>query len=169
METRADLIFKWSVYSAAAALLLLAQRFLPELRLFGVTLFLPPVLAALVSALEPGQQGILFAGCFGLLCDWALLGPIPCFYLMSFVLIGLLSLFISGRIVSARLILSLSVSAAAIVLSAALHLLILLFHGGAPFGAALLACGRELLLTMPFVVPLHFLLTALHRRLHFYN
>lgn len=169
METRAELIFKWSVYSALTLLVLLLQAFLPDMHLGSATLFLPPILAAIVAALEPGQQGVLFAACFGLVCDWAMLGPIPCFYLVSFTLIALLSLLISGRIVNAQLILSLAVSAAALCLSAALRLLILLCRGSAAPDAALLACGRELLLTMPFVVPLHFLFAAFYRRYHFYN
>lgn len=169
METRAELIFKWSVYSALSLLILLLQGFLPELRLSGAALFLPPVLVAIVSSLEPGQQGVIFAGCFGLVCDLALLGPIPCFYLMSFLLIGLLSLLISRRIVNTRLILSLAVSATALVVDALLRLLILLCRGGGDLGAAALLLGAELLLTLPVAVPLHFLFAVFHRRFHFYH
>lgn len=169
METRAELIFKWSVYSAMTLLILLIQGFLPEPRLGGATVFLPPVLAAMVSALEPGQQGVLFAAGFGLVCDWALLGPVPCFYLVSFTLIGLLSLLISGRVINTQLILSLAVSAAALGLSALLRMLILLARGNFDLGAALLYAGCELLLTLPVAVPLHFLYAAFHRRFHFYH
>lgn len=169
METRSDLIIKWSVYSVLSLLVLLIQGFLPEIRLFGVTLFLPPVLVALLASLEPNLQGAVFALCFGLVCDFALLGPIPCFYLVSFLLIALLSALISTRILNAELILSLSVAPAGILLSALLRYLLMLAQGTGSFADALLYGGKELLLTMPFVVPLHFLFIFFHRRFHFYG
>ena len=169
METRADLIFKWSVYSALCLLVLLIQGILPEIRLFGVALFLPPVLAALLAAFEPGLQGTVFALCFGVVCDFALLGPAPCFYLVSFVLSAMLAGLISSRLLNAELICSLAVAPAALALSALLRFLILLAKGGAPVPDVLLYTGKELLLTMPFVVPLHFLFAFFHRRFHFYD
>ena len=169
METRSDLIFKWSTYSALSLLILLLQGFLPEIRLFGVTLFLPPVLVALLASLEPNLQGLIFALCFGLLCDLSLLGPTPCFYLVSFVLIAMLSALLSTRILNAELLRSLAVAPAGILLSALLRLPLMLVDGVAPLTEVLLYCGKELLLAMPFVVPLHFLFIFLHRRFHFYG
>lgn len=169
METRSDLIFKWSVYSLLSLLVLLIQGFLPEIRLFGVTLFLPPVLAALLTSLEPNLQGVVFSLCFGLLCDLALLGPAPCFYLISFLLIALLSAILSARILNAELIRSLAVASAGILLSALLRLPFLLTGGTALLTEVLLYSGKELLLAIPFVVPLHFLFTFFHRRFHFYG
>lgn len=169
METRSELIFKWSVYSALSLLVLLIQGFLPEIRLFGVTLFLPPVLVAILASLEPNLQGAVFALCFGLLCDFALLGPVPCFYLVSFLLIALLSALISTRLLNAELVLSLSVVPAGLMLSALLRFFLMLAEGYGSAADVLLYAGKELLLTMPFVVPLHFLFTFFHRRFHFYG
>ncbi len=168
METRSDLIFKWSTYGALSLLVLLVQGLLPDIRLFGVVLFLPPVLVALLASLESNLQGLIFALCFGLLCDLALLGPSPCFYLVSFILIALLSAFLSTRILNAELFRSLAAASAGILLSALLRLP-LLPADGSTFSDFLLYCGRELLLAMPFVVPLHFLFLFFHRRFHFYG
>ncbi len=169
METRSELIFKWSVYSALSLLVLLIQGFLPEIRLFGVALFLPPVLVALLTSLEPNLQGVVFALGFGLLCDFALLGPAPCFYLVSFLLIALLSSLISTRLLNAEMLCSLAVVPAGILLSAVLRWLLLLADGSGSVGAVLLYCAKELLLVMPVVVPLHFLFRFFHHRFHFYG
>ncbi len=169
METRSDLIFKWSTYSVLSLLVLLIQGLLPEIRLFGVALFLPPVLVALLASLEPNLQGVIFALCFGLLCDLSLLGPIPCFYLISFILIAFLSILLSTRILNTELLRSLAVAPAGILLSALLRLPFLLANSTASFTEVLLYGGKELLLAVPFVVPLHFLFIFFHRRFHFYG
>ncbi|MGM9662700.1 MAG: hypothetical protein ACI3WR_06360 [Oscillospiraceae bacterium] len=170
METRSDLIFKWSCYSALTlAVLALQALLLPRLQLFGVGLFLPPVLAAILSAFEPGAQGMLFAAVFGLLCDFALLGPFPCFYLVTFLLISIASGLISTRLLNAGLLCSAAVTAAAFLLSDAVRALFLIARHGAGLADVLLYGAKELLLALPFVVPLHFLFAAFHRRFHFYD
>ena len=169
MKTRADIIFKWSVYSLLALLLLLVQKFLiPDLRLFGVALFLPPMITAMLAAFEPGPEGMLFGLGFGILCDLALLGPAPCFYTASFVLAAILSGLISGRLLSAKLLCSATVSAAAYLVSDLMRW-VLMITDGAHLMDVLLYGGKELLLALPFVVPLHFLFAFFHHRFHFYD
>lgn len=169
MKTRSDIIFKWSVYGAVTLLVLLTQKFLlPDLRLFGVALFLPPMLAALLAAFEPGAEGMLFSLCFGLLCDWALLGPVPCFYTVSFVMIAVLSGLLSARLLSAELLCSVVVSAVAYLVSDLLRWVVMV-QDGARLTDVLIYGGKELLLALPFVVPLHFLFAFFHSRFHFYD
>ena len=169
MKTRSEIIFQWSVYSAVSLLVLLVQKFLlPDLRLFGVALFLPPMIAAMLSAFEPGAEGMLFSLFFGMLCDWALIGPVPCFYTVSFVLAAILAGLISGRLLSGQLLCSLTVSAAAYLTGDLLRWVLMASRGTALLDV-LLYGGRELLLALPFVVPLHFLFAFFHHRFHFYD
>ena len=169
MKTRSELIFKWSVYGALSLLLLLLQKFLlPDLRLFGVALFLPPMIAAMLSAFEPGAEGMFFALAFGVLTDLALIGPVPCFYTLCFLLSAILSALISERLLSGQLLCSAAVSAAAYLVGALLRW-VLLAAKGASITDVLLYGGRELLLALPFVVPLHFLFAFFHHRFHFYD
>ena len=169
MRTRSEIIFKWSVYSAVSLLVLLTQKFLlPELRLFGVALFLPPMIAAMLSAFEPGAEGMLFALFFGILCDLALLGPVPCFYTVSFVLAAILSGLISARLISGQLLCSVAVSAAAYLACDALRA-VLMAADGVLLTDVLLYGGKELLFALPFAVPLHFLFGFFHGRFHFYD
>ncbi len=169
MKTRSEIIFQWSVYSAVSLLVLLVQKFLlPELRLFDIALFLPPMIAAMLSAFEPGAEGMLFSLFFGLLCDWALIGPVPCFYTVSFVLAAILSGLISARLLSGQLLCSVTVSAAA-YLACDLLRWVLMASDGTRLSDVLLYGGRELLLALPFVVPLHFLYSFFYQRFHFYD
>ena len=169
MKTRSEIIFKWSVYSLLTLLLLFVQRLLmPNLQLFGVALFLPPMIAALLAAFEPGAEGMLFGLGFGILCDLALLGPVPCFYTISFVLAAILSGLISARLLNAELLCSATVSAAAYLVSDLIRW-ILMATDGVHLLDVLLLGGKELLLALPFVVPLHFLFAFFHHRFHFYD
>lgn len=169
MKTRSEIIFQWSVYSAVSLLVLLVQKFLlPDLRLFGVALFLPPMIAAMLAAFEPGAEGMLFSLFFGVLCDWALIGPVPCFYTVTFVLAAILAALISGRLLSGQLLCSIAVSAAA-YLAGTLLRWVLMADDGVGLVTVLLYGGKELLLALPFVVPLHFLYSFFYRRFHFYD
>ena len=169
MKTRSEIIFQWSVYSAVSLLVLLAQKFLlPELRLFGVALFLPPMIAAMLSAFEPGAEGMLFSLFFGVLCDWALIGPVPCFYTVTFVLAAILAALISARLLSGQLLCSIAVSLAAYLIGALLRW-VLMAEDGVSLITVLLYGGKELLLALPFVVPLHFLYSFFYQRFHFYD
>ena len=169
MKTRSEIIFQWSIYSAVSLLVLLVQKFLlPELRLFGVALFLPPMIAAMLSAFEPGAEGMLFALLLGLLCDLALIGPVPCFYTVSFVFSAILSGIISGRLLSGQLLCSLTVSVAAYLAGDLLRWVLMAADGTRLFDV-LLYGGKELLLALPFAVPLHFLYSFFYHRFHFYD
>lgn len=169
MKTRSEIIFQWSIYSAVSLLVLLVQKFLlPELRLFGVALFLPPMIAAMLSAFEPGAEGMLFCLFFGVLCDWALIGSVPCFYTITFVLTAILSTLISARLLSGQLLCSIAVSATA-YLAGTLLRWVLMADDGIHLVAVLLYGGKELLLALPFVVPLHFLYSFFYQRFHFYD
>ncbi len=169
MKTRSEIIFQWSVYSAVSLLVLLVQKLLlPQLQLFGVSLFLPPMIAAMLSAFEPGAEGMLFSLFFGVLCDWALIGPVPCFYTVTFVLAAILAGLISGRMLSGQLLCSITVSAAA-YLTGTLLRWVLMASDGVGLLTVLLYGGKELLLALPFVVPLHFLYAFFYHRFHFYD
>ena len=169
MKTRSELIFKWSVYGTLSLLVLLLQKFLlPDLRMFGLALFLPPMLAALLAAFEPGAEGMLFSLCFGLLCDWALMGPVSCFYTISFVLLAMISGLLSARLLNAQLLCSIVVSAVGYLICDLLRWVVMVQSGARLFDV-LIYGSKELLLALPFVVPLHFLFAFFHQRFHFYD
>ena len=117
---------------------------------------------------EPGAEGMLFSLFFGVLCDWALIGPVPCFYTVTFVLAAILAALISGRLLSGQLLCSIAVSAAA-YLAGTLLRWVLMADDGVGLVTVLLYGGKELLLALPFVVPLHFLYSFFYRRFHFYD
>ena len=126
------------------------------------------MIAAMLSAFEPGAEGMLFSLFFGVLCDWALIGPVPCFYTVTFVLAAILAGLISGRMLSGQLLCSITVSAAA-YLTGTLLRWVLMASDGVGLLTVLLYGGKELLLALPFVVPLHFLDAFFYHRFHFYD
>ena len=88
MRTRRDLIIKWSAYALASlALEFLFALLLRGVRLLGVRVFLPPLLAGVVASQEDADFGAAFALICGLLCDLTVAGTFPCVYTLSFTLL----------------------------------------------------------------------------------
>ena len=170
METRAELIQKWLLYSLASLLFLALQSLLlARLRIFSFTPFLLPMIPAIVGSLEQNWQALGFAVVFGILCDAALLGAFPCYYLLSSVLIVLLSDFVSRRVLTKGLLCSLITGFAALLLFNSISAAVIFFRSGAALHELLLrVLGVSLVSLFPMCF-MHPLYAFLYRRLHMYD
>lgn len=168
MPLRNETIARWLLYTLATAAFCLAQPLLlRHLSLWGVFPFLYPVLPAVLADQEGPFTGTAYGLFLGVLCDLTLSGPIPCFYTLLFPLVGLLGGLIAEGLVSAGIWCALASGAAAFALVDAGRIALLALEGlSNPGGAALLAV-QEMLLTLPFVVPVHLLFSAIHKKCQF--
>lgn len=164
--TRRAVAAKWILYCLCAAALVLAQELLlVHLRLWGVHPFLLPAIAVIPVTLERSEQALIYAVFFGLVCD--LLTPVqglPCFYALAFLLGAAAAWLLSGQLIAAGLVCSLTVTAAATVLCGLLHLLVLSGQGHA-VSAGFLLLGKELAVSLPFAAAAHPLLRLVNRRM----
>lgn len=167
MIARNETIFKWSLYAAATALCILLQSFLLQrVVLWGVIPFLYPVLAAVVASYEGSVSGSVYALALGVVCDWLLAGPLPCFYTLVFPLVSLCAALIAQGLLSAGLLCSLVVSAVAFLLVDSFHCVLLWLQGQGAWVAGVQLMGRELLVTALFVPPVSLLFHAIYRKNH---
>lgn len=157
--------YRWLFYGLGAALFLVLQALvLSRVRFWGVHPFLPPVLVAVAAAWEDRQEGICAAAVFGLLCDLTMTPPIPCFYMLTFLVIAFLSGLVAKRWILPGFFCALAVSVAAIVINGAAQALVLSFRGIHDPRAAVSIIGRELLLTAPLIPFVFLLFRRIHRR-----
>ena len=170
METRSDFIKKWLIYSLLTLLFLLLQSLvLNRLRLFGFTPWLLPLLPAIVGAMEQHTQSLGFALIFGVLCDMAIIGPFPCFFLLCSVLGVLLSFLVGTRLLSAGWLCSLASGFASLLLCNLLWALSVRLSSGAALSALLLHALGASLISLPTVLLLHPVFAFFHGRLHIYD
>ena len=171
MVARSELIFRWSVYAAAALLCCLVQGLLLQrLRIWGVMPFLYPALAAMVSVWEDALPGgTVFALCLGAVCDLALPGPLPCFYTIAFPLAAMLAGLLTRAWLSSNLLSALTASALGFLVTDLFHAAVLALRGQGAFAAAMTLAGREFLVTLPLLPFLALLLRFLHRKTHPYD
>ena len=155
--------FRWLFYGAATLLFLFLQQILlNHLSFWNVHPFLLPSLAAIAAAYESRQEGIIYAAVLGLFTDLAMPGIIPIFYVLAFSLCAFLSGVVARRLIIPGFVCSLTCACGATALCDLLYALIFSYsHSLLPFSAVLLA-GRELLLTVLFILPVHFLFRSIH-------
>lgn len=163
MFTVKALITKWGLYSGLTLSLLLVQNLvLDGLHLFGVVPFLAPMIVAVVAALEGSTQGTIFGISFGFLCDLLGGGLFPGVYTLSFFCIALcVSLLASVRVMP-NLPGSLVYAAVAFVLLDAIQGAFLMLLQRADVVSVLSLGGRELLVSILFVLPVFWLFRYLH-------
>ena len=151
MLTRQELIIKWSTYAVVSQLLVLAYALvLRDFTVFGVHLFLPPLIVGVVASTEQTQAGTIFALALGVLCDLTLPGLFPCIYTLSFTLAALGCSFLAKSVLQPGLLCSLLVS-------------LLTFAVTDAFVMASLALREAAASCLPLLV-VHPVLTRLHRR-----
>ena len=167
MLVRNETIFKWLLYALAALAGALVQgALLQRICVWGVIPFLYPVLAVLPGMLEGPLAGSVFGLVFGVVCDSALPAPIPCFFTLIFPLTALAGALISKSWVSGGPLCALLISAVSLAMTDLFHGLVLSMRGKAAWETVLLVMGREIALTVPFVLLLYPLFTAVFRRCH---
>ena len=165
MLTRQDIIIKWTTISVVTLLLELLFGFLlGDVTIFGVHLFLPPLIVGIVASLEDTHAGALFALACGVLCDLALPGVFPCLYTISFTLAALACSFLAKNVVQPGPLCSLIVSALTFLYADALTMLSLALTDRAPFALMASVALREAALSCVLVPLCHVALTRLHRK-----
>lgn len=164
--TRRAIAVKWISYCLCALALMLAQGLLlVHVRIWGVHPFLLPAAAVIPATLERSEQSLIYAVFFGLMCD--LLTPVtglPCFYALAFLLSAGIAWLLSGQVIVAGVVCSVTVTAAAMLLCGLLHMAVLAGHSGATIAAAASLLGREMALSLPFAAAVHPLFRRIQRR-----
>ena len=160
-----NLFYRWLFYALAVAVLMAVQALvLNGLRVWGVHPFLPPVLVGAVSAWEDRQESLCAAAVFGLLCDLLTPAVIPCFYTLSFAAAALLTGLIAKRLMMPGFLCSAVSALLALLLNSILYALFLSYGHTVPFSAAALLTVKELLLSLPLILPVYLLLRPIHLR-----
>ena len=158
------IVFKWVVYTAVtAALLLLCVFCLDRLRLWGVTPFLTPMLVGVVASYEGGRASPVFALVLGVLWDLATPGGAPGFFTLAFPIAALVSALLAENLFSPGFLCSFVTTTACYFLTA-LGRLVILLPRGAGAGAVLLLAGQEYLISLPWLVPVFLVYRWVHRR-----
>lgn len=167
MLTRREMLFKWALYAAAAALCLLIQgALLRRITLWGVIPFLYPLLAILPATYEGPRSGAVFALCLGVLCDVLLPDLFPCLYTLTFPVAALLTGLMARSLLPAGIRCTVAAAPTAFALTDLLRCFILALNGSAAWGAGLSVMLREFLVTLPLAVPATWLFRAVHRKVH---
>ena len=160
-----NLFYRWLFYALAAAVLMAAQSLLLNgLRLWGVHPFLPPVLVGAVAACEDRQESLCAAAVFGLLCDLLLPAVIPCFYTLTFAAAALPAGLLAKRLMMPGLLCSAVSALLALLLHGVLYALFLSYSHTVTFSAAAGLIGKELLVSLPLLLPVYLLLRPIHLR-----
>ena len=170
MLARNEVIFKWSLYAAAAALCILFQGAVCErVVVWGVIPFLYPLAAVIPATYEAPVPATVFALCVGVFCDLLLPEAFPCFYTLSLTGAALCASLLSQSLLPAGFLCSLAAAAVAFLLTGALHCLLFWLSGRPAWGAGAYLMVREFTVTAPFCFPVTLLFRAVSRKVHMYD
>lgn len=162
---RRRIFFRWLFYgTAAVGFALLQSLLLNRLSLWGIHPFLLPALVAVAAAFEARRESFVFALVLGFFCDLAMPGVIPCFYVLAFTFCALLSSLTSRRLIVPGFVCSMVCCGVSTVFCGFLYALLFSFFHALTAVDALLLVGRELLLSVPCFLLVHFVFQAIYRR-----
>lgn len=162
---RSELIYRWILYAAATLLAVVIQSFiLNHVSIWGVHPFLPPLFVAIITSLEGRKQSVCYAAIFGLLCDLTIQAVIPCFYTLAFVAITLVSALVAKKVIVPGFVCSIIVSALGLFLMDLLNIAFLTSGDGVVVSSAMSLTGREILVSVIFVLLVHPLLLRVHQK-----
>ena len=165
MLTRRDIIIKWSSYGAATlAMLFLFSVTLRDVKIAGVTAFLPPLIVGVIASVEDTKSASSFALLFGLLCDLTLPGTFPCVYTLAFTLASLACSALSKSVLQPGFLCSLAVTGLTFFFVDAFNMLALALKSRASFASMAGVALRETALTCLLLVVCHPVLMWLHRK-----
>lgn len=168
--TSSEKWIKWLLFSGLVLLVLLGQELtLGNLRLWGISFFILPMIPAIIGSFEGSFEGTIFGLAFGFLCDLLIVAPLPCLYTVAFTAAALFSAIIAESIVQPGLFCSLLCSLLSYAVCSLLCILTFLFKGDASIGALLLRFIKETLISLPFAVVLHYIFLPLHKKCHIYD
>lgn len=165
MLTRRDIIIKWSSYAAVSlALLFLFALTLRDVRVLGVTMFLPPLLVGVVASLEDTSAGVIFGLACGFLCDLAIPGTFPCLYTIAFTASALVCSLLAKSVLQRGILCSIAVTALTFLFVDTLNMLALFLTARAPFAAMASVALRETVASCLLLVVCHPVLVRVHRK-----
>ena len=165
MLTRRDIIIKWGSYALASlALLFLFSLTLRGIEIFGVRMFLPPLLVGVVASVEDTRPAVLYGLALGLLCDLTVAGTFPCVYTLAFTLSALSCSLLAKGVLQPGVLCSLAVTALTFLWVDAFNMLALWLKAKAGFAAMASLAAREALVSCLLLIVCHPVLLALHRK-----
>lgn len=163
--TRRDTAMRWGAYALVClALAFVHSMTLGKVRFWGVVPFLPPLLPAVIASVEDRLESAVFALCFGVLCDLALVAPLPCLYTVSFTVAALLASFLAGNVLQPGPLCSLAVSTVAFAVVDVLVGAGMVLTGRGTVAAVAVRAVREAAVSLPLLVVCHPLLMLVHRK-----
>ena len=165
MQPKSYTVFKWAVYALATLLFFALQGLvLDHVRVWGLTLFLDPILPAVEAMYEGPRRGPVFALVMGLFCDILIWGPFEGFYALSFTIIALISAVIGENMLTPGTFCALLVSVGALLGTGGLRVLVHLLSGGQYVRlTARLALG-EAIISLPALLLILPVYRTIHRR-----
>jgi len=167
---RNEVIIKWTLYAAAAALCLLFQGAICQrIVIWGVIPFLYPMLAAIPATFESPRSATIFSLCVGVCCDLLLPASIPCLYTLMFPLVGLCASLLSRGLLPAGFPCSLVVTAIAFLLTDLFRCFLLVLNGHDAWGTGCSIMLREFVVTAPLLIPMTILFRAVFRKAHTFD
>lgn len=170
MLVRNEILFKWALYGAAAALCLVVQGVvLQRVTIWGVIPFLYPLAAVIPATFEGSAAGTIFALCMGVVTDVLLPAPLPCLYTLVFPIAGLIASLLAQSVLHTGYLCSLISSAIAFGLSGGLYCLLLWAKGAPAWSAGGFVLLRETCVSLPFIFPVTALFGAVHHHVHLYD
>lgn len=165
MLPKSYLVFKWTVYGLATLLLFGFQSLvLDRVRVLGLTPFLYPMLAAVVSMYEGPRRGPVFALILGVVCDLLLPGPFDGFFTLVFLIAAILSAAVAGNLLEPGFFCGLVVSAEALLLTGAARILVRSLTGGGHLDLMVRIVLIETAITLPALVVVCPVYRLIHRR-----
>ena len=165
MSVRSFLYTKWTCYGLATLLFALLQLLvLDHIFLLQAYPFLLPVLAAVAAVYEGAFQGGIYSLALGLLADLLLAsGPVSSFYTIALTVAALLAALLAKYWLAPGFLCSLIAAVTAFLAVDLLRLLLYALQGQTLL-PLLLLCGKEMLLSLPFVLPVNWLFSRICRR-----
>ncbi len=165
MLPKSYLIAKWSVYALATLALFALQRLLlNQLRLWGVTPFLYPMLPAVLASYEGLRRGGVFSLALGVVCDLLLPGPFMGYFTIIFTLVGLLAGLIGEKLLSPGPLCGLGVAAMGLLVTGFGRVAVQLLTGGGYPGLMARVALLETLVSLPALIAVLPLYSVIHRR-----
>ena len=139
-------------------LLFLTSLFFRRARFFGARPFLPPILAAVPAVLEKDLCGIVPGLLLGICCDCLFVSPLlPGVYTLTLTLSAFAAWVFSNKLFSNGLPCSLVVSLFSFLIVDIPIMLFLFLARSAASTDLLQTMGREILVSLPLILPVYFL------------
>jgi len=167
---RNEVLFKWSLYGAAAALCIAVQMaLLQRFSIWGVIPFIYPLIAVIPATYEGPKAGTVFALAMGVVSDLLLPAPLPCLYTLLFPAAGLFAALMAQSVLHSGYLCSLAGGFLAFLLTGTFSCLLLWLKSAPAWAAGSFVLLRETCISLPLAFPVTALFAAVHRRVHRYD